>query len=210
MQSRTSAAARHSWASNRGRRRHVLSRFPHERPATPFSARARIPVRSRGQGCRSCNLPWLRILQPAMVADPAPIGCVALLSARMTDDQPPIVATYVEVVCARSRGAAAEPHVDGAPQKSFGTLLGRTAVMRELFAQMGKMAQTPASILISGETGRKDPRNRGREHPRADDERRMRRVGDEPVPVEDIERSFEGRAGRRQGSLIFAWHRPRS
>jgi transcriptional regulator with GAF, ATPase, and Fis domain len=49
----------------------------------------------------------------------------------------------------------------GAPQaptelwneKSFGTLLGRTAVMRELFAQMGKMAQTSASILMTGETG---------------------------------------------------------
>jgi two-component system response regulator GlrR len=49
----------------------------------------------------------------------------------------------------------------GAPQaptelwneKSFGALLGRTAVMRELFAQMGKMAQTNASILITGETG---------------------------------------------------------
>jgi two-component system, NtrC family, response regulator GlrR len=49
----------------------------------------------------------------------------------------------------------------GAPQaptelwneKSFGTLLGRTAVMRELFAQLGKMAQTNASILITGETG---------------------------------------------------------
>jgi transcriptional regulator with GAF, ATPase, and Fis domain len=38
-------------------------------------------------------------------------------------------------------------------EKSFGTLLGRTAVMRELFAQMGKMAQTSASILITGETG---------------------------------------------------------
>ena len=49
----------------------------------------------------------------------------------------------------------------GAPQaptelwneKTFGTLLGRTAVMRELFAQMGKMAQTSASILVTGETG---------------------------------------------------------
>jgi two-component system, NtrC family, response regulator GlrR len=39
------------------------------------------------------------------------------------------------------------------PQKSFGNVLGRTAVMRELFAQMGKMAQTNASILITGETG---------------------------------------------------------
>jgi transcriptional regulator with GAF, ATPase, and Fis domain len=39
------------------------------------------------------------------------------------------------------------------PDKSFGTLLGRTAVMRELFGQVGKMAQTNASILITGETG---------------------------------------------------------
>jgi transcriptional regulator with GAF, ATPase, and Fis domain len=49
----------------------------------------------------------------------------------------------------------------GAPQaptelwneKSFGTLLGRTAVMRELFAQMGRIAQANASVLITGETG---------------------------------------------------------
>jgi two-component system response regulator GlrR len=39
------------------------------------------------------------------------------------------------------------------PEKSFGALLGRTAVMRELFAQMGKMAPTNASILVTGETG---------------------------------------------------------
>jgi transcriptional regulator with GAF, ATPase, and Fis domain len=39
------------------------------------------------------------------------------------------------------------------PDKSFGALLGRTAVMRELFGQIGKMAQTSASVLISGETG---------------------------------------------------------
>lgn len=39
------------------------------------------------------------------------------------------------------------------PEKSFGSLLGRTAVMRELFVQMDKMARTNASILISGETG---------------------------------------------------------
>lgn len=39
------------------------------------------------------------------------------------------------------------------PEKSFGSVLGRTAVMRELFTQMGKMAQTNASILITGETG---------------------------------------------------------
>jgi DNA-binding NtrC family response regulator len=39
------------------------------------------------------------------------------------------------------------------PDKTFGSLLGRTAIMRELFAQMGKMAQTNASILITGETG---------------------------------------------------------
>jgi transcriptional regulator with GAF, ATPase, and Fis domain len=39
------------------------------------------------------------------------------------------------------------------PEKSFGSLLGRTAVMRELFAQMGKMAPTNASILVTGETG---------------------------------------------------------
>ena len=128
VQSRTSAAARHSWASNRGRRRHVLSRFPHERPATPFSARARIPVRSRGQGCRSCNLPWLRILH--RLGRGATIG--------EDDGRPAADRRHLRrVVCARSRGAAAEPapHVDGAPQppaelwneKSFGTLLGRTA-----------------------------------------------------------------------------------
>jgi len=39
------------------------------------------------------------------------------------------------------------------PEKSFGSLLGRTAVMRELFVQMDKMARTNASILITGETG---------------------------------------------------------
>ncbi len=39
------------------------------------------------------------------------------------------------------------------PEKSFGPLLGRTAVMRELFAQMGKMATSNASILVTGETG---------------------------------------------------------
>ena len=39
------------------------------------------------------------------------------------------------------------------PAKSFGSLFGRTAIMRELFAQMGKMAQTNGSILITGETG---------------------------------------------------------
>jgi len=39
------------------------------------------------------------------------------------------------------------------PEKSFGSLLGRTAVMRELFGQIGKMAQTNASVLITGETG---------------------------------------------------------
>jgi two-component system, NtrC family, response regulator GlrR len=39
------------------------------------------------------------------------------------------------------------------PEKSFGSLMGRTAVMRELFGQIGKMAQTNASVLITGETG---------------------------------------------------------
>ena len=39
------------------------------------------------------------------------------------------------------------------PDKSFGPLLGRTAVMRELFSQMGRMASATASILITGETG---------------------------------------------------------
>ena len=48
---------------------------------------------------------------------------------------------------------APQPPAELWNEKSFGTLLGRTAVMRELFAQMGKMAQTTASILITGETG---------------------------------------------------------
>jgi transcriptional regulator with GAF, ATPase, and Fis domain len=39
------------------------------------------------------------------------------------------------------------------PDKCFGALLGRTAVMRELFGQIGRMAQTSSSVLISGETG---------------------------------------------------------
>ncbi|HEY8079799.1 MAG TPA: sigma 54-interacting transcriptional regulator [Labilithrix sp.] len=51
-----------------------------------------------------------------------------------------------------SYGAAAAPK-DLWPEKSFGSLLGRTAVMRELFAHLGKMAATNASILITGETG---------------------------------------------------------
>ncbi len=39
------------------------------------------------------------------------------------------------------------------PEKSFGPMLGRTAVMRELFVQLDKMARTNASILVTGETG---------------------------------------------------------
>jgi transcriptional regulator with GAF, ATPase, and Fis domain len=49
-------------------------------------------------------------------------------------------------------GAPAPP-ADLWPEKRFGPLLGRTAVMRELFAQMGRMAQSNASVLITGETG---------------------------------------------------------
>ncbi|MBS2017262.1 MAG: sigma 54-interacting transcriptional regulator [Deltaproteobacteria bacterium] len=39
------------------------------------------------------------------------------------------------------------------PERRFGALLGRTAVMRELFVQMDKMARSTASILVTGETG---------------------------------------------------------
>ena len=39
------------------------------------------------------------------------------------------------------------------PERSFGALLGRTAVMRELFGQIGRMARTSSSVLVTGETG---------------------------------------------------------
>jgi transcriptional regulator with GAF, ATPase, and Fis domain len=39
------------------------------------------------------------------------------------------------------------------PQGRFGGLIGRTAVMRELFANMAQYAATPFPVLIGGETG---------------------------------------------------------
>jgi DNA-binding NtrC family response regulator len=39
------------------------------------------------------------------------------------------------------------------PRTSFGGLLGRSVVMRELFARLEKLAASDATVLISGETG---------------------------------------------------------
>src|SRR5439155_7040949 len=35
----------------------------------------------------------------------------------------------------------------------FGTLIGRSSAMRELFAKLARIAQTDSSVLIEGETG---------------------------------------------------------
>jgi transcriptional regulator with GAF, ATPase, and Fis domain len=39
------------------------------------------------------------------------------------------------------------------PHKSFGPLLGRSVVMRRLFARLDKIARTDSSVLVVGETG---------------------------------------------------------
>src|SRR5512140_1033658 len=39
------------------------------------------------------------------------------------------------------------------PEPSFGPLLGRTAVMRQLFAQLARFAKSSAAVLIHGESG---------------------------------------------------------
>jgi transcriptional regulator with GAF, ATPase, and Fis domain len=39
------------------------------------------------------------------------------------------------------------------PERSFGQLLGRTAVMRELFAQLDRYARSTAAVMITGESG---------------------------------------------------------
>ncbi len=48
---------------------------------------------------------------------------------------------------------AAETPKDLWPDKAFGPLLGRTAVMRELFAQMARVAASTAAVFVSGESG---------------------------------------------------------
>jgi two-component system response regulator GlrR len=44
-------------------------------------------------------------------------------------------------------------NIDLWPEDHFGRLLGRSAVMRELFATLARVAPTDASVLIQGETG---------------------------------------------------------
>jgi DNA-binding NtrC family response regulator len=43
--------------------------------------------------------------------------------------------------------------IEASPSERFGPLVGRSLVMRELFAQLARLARTNASVLISGETG---------------------------------------------------------
>ena len=44
-------------------------------------------------------------------------------------------------------------HIADAPAPLETALLGKTPIMRELFRQIGRMAQLPLSVLITGETG---------------------------------------------------------
>jgi transcriptional regulator with GAF, ATPase, and Fis domain len=39
------------------------------------------------------------------------------------------------------------------PEKSFGPLLGRSAAMRQLFAQLARLAESSAAVLVTGESG---------------------------------------------------------
>ncbi len=49
--------------------------------------------------------------------------------------------------------ATAATAVELHPAESFGPLLGRSVVMRELFARLARVATSQASVLIQGETG---------------------------------------------------------
>ncbi len=49
--------------------------------------------------------------------------------------------------------SAVETPVDLWPQERFGPLVGRSVVMRELFATLARVALTDSTVLVSGETG---------------------------------------------------------
>jgi transcriptional regulator with GAF, ATPase, and Fis domain len=77
------------------------------------------------------------------------IGDVAVLEARVP---PGGVVRMGQTEITVSYGAV-EVVGDLWPEKSFGQLLGRTAVMRELFAQLDRYARSTAAVLITGESG---------------------------------------------------------
>jgi two-component system response regulator GlrR len=74
---------------------------------------------------------------------------ILVASARVPDGgRVRIGATQLLVTC-----DAEAPGRELWPDVTFGPLVGRSSVMRELFAQLAKVAVTDSSVLIGGETG---------------------------------------------------------